>query len=93
MDLLYTFTDIRYWSKILHSTTPILLGGLEVKIINLEILCLNLGFPWLKFFKDAYFLNPLMALLNAFTDIRYWSKVLCPHLLPWVKVIDLEISR
>ena len=32
MDLLYTFTDIRYWSKVLHRTTPTPLGGLEARL-------------------------------------------------------------
>ena len=36
MDSFNTFTDIRYWSKVLQHTNPILLSDLEVKVIDLE---------------------------------------------------------
>ena len=39
MDLLDTFTDYTLWSKVLHSTTHIPLGGPKVKVIDIENSC------------------------------------------------------
>ena len=70
------------------------LGDLEVKVTDLEILCLSF---WLKFvFVSLYLLNMLMDRVDTLHTDRYWSEVLCStimdHLSDFeVKVTDLEI--
>ena len=39
MYLVHVWYDDRYWSKILHSTIPITLPDLKVKVMDLEFLC------------------------------------------------------
>ena len=39
MDLLYTFTDIRYWSEFFSTTTLTFIYDIEVEVIDLEISC------------------------------------------------------
>ena len=97
MDYLILSQMIDYGLKFYSVARPTPLGSTEAKVMNLEILCLNLGFSWLKFFKDAYHLNSLMDLLYTFTDIRKWSKVLFTIIFTLlcdleIKVIHLEIS-
>ena len=43
MDLVDTIPDVRYWSKILHcsSPTPNLFTDLEVKVTDLEFFMIN----------------------------------------------------
>ena len=38
MDLVHVWYDDRYWSKILHSTIPIPIHDLKVKVTDLEFL-------------------------------------------------------
>ena len=49
------------------------LGDLEVKVTDLEILCLSF---WLKFFKSLYLLTMLMDQVDTLHVARYWSEVL-----------------
>ena len=37
MNLFYTFTDVRYWSKVLYTTAFTFFCDLEVKAIDLDI--------------------------------------------------------
>ena len=67
------------------------LGDLEVKVTDLEILCLSF---WLKFFKSLYLLNMLMDQVDTLLDIGLkfyavpsWSTLGDLE----VKVTDLEI--
>ena len=46
MDQVDTLHVARYWSEVLRSTIKIYPGCLEVKVTDLEILCLSF---WLKF--------------------------------------------
>ena len=39
MDLVRVWYDDRYWSKILHSTSPISIYDLKVKFADLELSC------------------------------------------------------
>ena len=39
MDLVHVCSDDRYWSKILFSTIPTPIHDLEVKVMDLELLC------------------------------------------------------
>ena len=39
MDLVHIWYDDRYWSKILHSTIPIPIHDLKVKVTDLELSC------------------------------------------------------
>ena len=50
------------------------LGDLEVKVTDLEILCLSL---WLKLFKCLYLLTMLMDQVDTLHVARYWAEVLC----------------
>ena len=69
------------------------LGDLEVKVTDLEILCLKF---LVKVFVSLYLLNMLMDRVDTLHIDRYWSEVLCctimDHLSDFgVKVTDLEI--
>ena len=55
-----------------HRTLP-WVGDLEVKVTDLEILCLSF---WLKFFKSLYLLTMLMDQVDTLHVARYWSEVL-----------------
>ena len=46
MDLVDTLPVVRYWSEVLCCTTVTHLRDFEVKVTDLEILCLSF---WLKF--------------------------------------------
>ena len=68
------------------------LGDLEVKVTDLEILCLSF---WLKFL-NLYLLNMLMDQVDTLHVGRYWSEVLCCTIVTHqsdlkFKVTDFEI--
>ena len=93
MDQVDTLHVARYWSEVLRSTIMTHLGDLEVKVTDLEILCLSF---WLKFFKSLYLLNMLMDRVDTLHIDIYWSEVLCCTIMDHlgdheVKVTDLEI--
>ena len=48
MDLVYIWYDCKYWSKILCSTILTPAYGLEVKVTDLEILCLSFVSKFLR---------------------------------------------
>ena len=77
MDQVDTLHVARYWSEVLRSTIMThpgwTLGDLEVKVTDLEILCLSF---WLKFFKSLYLLTMLMDQVDNLHVARYWSEVL-----------------
>ena len=39
MDLVFVWYEVKYWSKILHSTIPTPVHDLKVKVTDLELLC------------------------------------------------------
>ena len=93
MDQVHTLHVARYWSEVLRSTIMTHLGDLEVKVTDLEILCLSF---WLKFFKSLYLLTMLMDQVDTLHVARYWSEVLRSTIMTHlgdleVKVTDLEI--
>ena len=49
------------------------LDDLEVRVTDLEVLCLSF---WLKFFKSLYLLTMLMDQVDTLHVARYWSEVL-----------------
>ena len=57
MDQVDTLHVARYWSEVSRSTIMTHPGCLEVKVTDLEILCLSF---WLKFFVNLYLLTILM---------------------------------
>ena len=73
MDQVDTLHVARYWSEVLRSIIIPTLGDLEVKVTDLEILCLSF---WLKFFKSLYLLTMLMDQVDTLHVARYWSEVL-----------------
>ena len=49
MKVVYTYSDVRYWSEVLCCTIPTHTSGLEVKVTDLEKkICLSF---WLKFLE------------------------------------------
>ena len=64
MDLLYTSTDIRCWSKVLCTITLTLICDLEVKIIDVDI-------PY--FFIEVLLKNPYLHNLKMDLDLVYTS--------------------
>ena len=53
MDLVYIWYDYRCWSKTLLSTIPTPTHGLEVKVTDLEILCLSFASKFLRSDRQA----------------------------------------
>ena len=52
MDLLYIFTDARYYLKVVHTTTLTLLYDLVVKVMDLKNLMLTWDVLGLSFLKS-----------------------------------------
>ena len=73
MDQVDTLHVARYWSEVLRSTIMTHPGDLEVKVTDLEILCLSF---WFKFFKSLYLLTMLMDQVDTLHVARYWSEIL-----------------
>ena len=85
MDLVHVWYDDGYWSRSLHSTIPIPIHDLKVKVTDFYV----------KVFRISLF-HPSLDLVHVSYDGRYWSKILCItihtpiHDLK-VNVTDLEL--
>ena len=93
MDLVYIWSDDRYWSKILFSTISTPMHDLKVKVTDLELFMLTF---YSKVFRISLFPNPLMDLFHVWYDNRYWFKMLLSTISTTmddlkVKVTDLEL--
>ena len=73
MDQVDTLHVARFWSEVLRSTIMTHPSDLEVKVTDLDILCLSF---WLKFFKSLYLLTMLMDQVDTLHVARYWSETL-----------------
>ena len=92
MDLVHVWCDDRYWSKILHSTSPTPIHDLKVKVTDLTTFMLKY---YVKVFRTSLFPNPEVYLFHVWYDDRCWSRILCstiPNPIHdfEVKITDLE---
>ena len=93
MDQVDTLYVGRYWSEVLCCTIMTHLGDPEVKVTDIEILCISF---FVKVFISLYLLKLWMDQVDTLHLGRYWSKVLCCTIMAHlgdleVKVTDLEI--
>ena len=61
MDLVYIWYDYRCWSKILLSTIHIAAYDVQVKVTDLEILCLSFTSKFLKYDRKALFRQAVLS--------------------------------
>ena len=45
-----------------------------------------------KVFKSLYLLNPWMELVDTFSDIRYWSEVLCCTIITHISDLEVKVT-
>ena len=92
MDLVHTWYDDRYWSKVFISSISTYDHNLGVKVMDLELLCYSFC---VKVFRSSLLHYLLMDLVHSWYDDRYWSKVFIISISAHerdlgVKVTDLE---
>ena len=65
------------------------LGDLEVKVTDLEILCLKF---LVKVFVSLYLLNMMMDRVDTLHIDRYWSEVLCSTIMDHLSDFEVKVT-